>query len=190
METLATTSREKQAEKGKELFSAAMNSMTNEMVVELAQKAVSAIELLDDILQPETISLLRKLPETSKSLENTLDMVQKLEQTGTLKTLGELGEMASSMKSSMTNAMVTDLVEKAVAGVELADDILQQDGLEMVEGMSKAFSKARQEINALEKMPPLKQMIQDLKDPEVLKGIGLMITFLKYLPSELAKTKS
>ncbi|MGA8941622.1 MAG: hypothetical protein WB502_02750 [Thermoactinomyces sp.] len=190
MGTLATNTRERPTEESKELLSAAMNSLTNEMVVELAQKAVSAIELLDDILQPETISLLRKLPESSKSLENTLDLIEKLEQTGTLETLAELGEVASSLKASMTNTMVTDLAEKAVAGVELADEILQQNGLEMIKGISNAFSKARQEINALENVPPLRQMIHDLKDPEVLKGMGLMITFLKYLPSELNKTRS
>ncbi len=190
MGSFATATQDMQSEESKELLSAAMDSMTNEMVVELAQKAVSAIELLDDILQPETISLLRKLPETSRSLENTIDMVQKLEQTGSLKTLSELGEMAASMKASMTNAMVTDLAEKAIAGVELADDLLQQGSLEMVEGMSHAFAKAKQDMDSMDKAPSLKQIVLSLKDPEVRQGLGLMITFLKLLPSELDKNKS
>ncbi|MBA4603362.1 DUF1641 domain-containing protein [Thermoactinomyces mirandus] len=179
---------EMNAKEGKELISVALDSMTDEMVVELARKAVSAIELLDDILQPETISLLRKLPETGKSLENTLDMLQTLEQTDTLKTLIELGEMASSLKASITNTMVTDLTEKAISGIELADDLLQQGGLEMVQGMTNAFAKAEQNMKSTDQAPSLRQIVHSLKDPEVRKGLGLMIAFLKLLPSELDKT--
>lgn len=179
---------EMNAKEGKELISVALDSMTDEMVVELARKAVSAIELLDDILQLETISLLRKLPETGKSLENTLDMLQTLEQTDTLKTLIELGEMASSLKASITNTMVTDLTEKAISGIELADDLLQQGGLEMVQGMTNAFAKAEQNMKSTDQAPSLRQIVHSLKDPEVRKGLGLMIAFLKLLPSELDKT--
>lgn len=187
METPVVTKPKDRMEDTKEFVSTALDSLTNEMVVEMAGKAVSAVEMVDDIMQPETISLLRKLPEVSKSLENTLNTVQTLEENGTLKTLTELGEMAATMKASMTNMMVVEMVEKAITGVELADDLLQQGGLELVQGMSTAFAKAREERAKADGPLGLMQIARSMKDPDVREGLSLMIAFLKALPSELNK---
>lgn len=168
-----------------EFASVALDSLTNEMVTDLATKAISAVELIDDIMQPETISLLKKLPDVSKSLEGTLATVKVLEESGSLKTLGELAEMVSVMKASMTNAMITDMVDKAIQGVELADDVLQEGTLELVQGMSSAFHQARVEREKATEPLTMMQMMKTMKDPDVREGMSLLLTFMKALPGEL-----
>ncbi|WP_070121039.1 DUF1641 domain-containing protein [Bacillus marinisedimentorum] len=185
METPTTSKEKDRLEDTKEFASVALNSLTNEMVTDLAGKAVQAVELMDDILQPETISLMKKLPEVSKSLEGTLATVQRLEESGTLQTLSEMGEMVATMKASMTTPMITDMVEKAIGGVEMADEIVQHGSLELVQGMSKAFAEARHDRETADKPMTTMQMVKMMKDPEVREGLSLFLTFVKHLPGEL-----
>lgn len=163
---------------------AAMQAVTADMVNDIAVKVVSMIEVADEAIQPETIDLLRKLPEVSKNLERILDEVKKIEENGTLYTFIQLSEMVGSMKQSMTGPMISDMMEKAITGVEIADDLVQKGSLELVDGMITAFNKAKQER---EGKAPLStyQIIRSLSEPQTREGLSLFLAFVKALPNEL-----
>lgn len=163
---------------------AAMQAVTADMVNDIAVKVVSMIELADDVVQPETLSLLRKLPEVSESLERTLDEVKKIEENGTLNTLLQLSEMVGSMKQSMTGPMISDMMEKAIIGVEFADDLVQKGSLELVDGMITAFDKAKQDQLGKDPLSVF-QIIQSLSDRQTREGISLLLSFVKHLPKEI-----
>ncbi len=163
---------------------AAMQAVTAEMVNDIAVKVVSMIELADDVVQPETLSLLRKLPEVSESLERTLDEVKKIEENGTLNMLLQLSEMVGSMKQSMTGPMISDMMEKAIIGVEFADDLVQKGSLELVDGMITAFDKAKQDQLGKDPLSVF-QIIQSLSDRQTREGISLLLSFVKHLPKEI-----
>ncbi|WP_210366927.1 DUF1641 domain-containing protein [Bacillus sp. REN3] len=165
---------------------AAMNGVTGEMVSAIAEKGVKMVEMADDILQPETLSLLKALPETAESLERTLLEVKRLEETGVLKSLIQLADLAASMKQGMTGPMITDMVEKAIKGVELADTFVQLGAIDLVEGMLTAFHNAQLETKEKEPLSSM-QLMKAVRQKETREGMTLMIAFLKNLPKELKK---
>lgn len=163
---------------------AAMQAVTADMVNDIAVKVVSMIEFADDVVQPETLDLLRKLPDVSKNLENTLDKVKVIEENGTLETLFHLMEMIGTMKNSMTGPMISDMVEKGIQGAEFADDLIQKGALHLVDGMVTAFDKAEEERKGKEPLSTF-QMVRALSDKETREGISLLLSFVKHLPTEL-----
>ena len=171
----------------KELINAALQAMTPEMVTDMVVKAVKSMEIADEVIQPETLSLLRKLPEVSESLERTLTDVKRLEENGTLKSLLLMGEMASSMKNAMTGLMISESVEKVVQGAELADSFIQKGVIELADGMVSAFDYAIQQRSKAEKPMTLMQMARMMTDSDVREGLSLLLTFLKAMPGELKK---
>lgn len=171
-----------------ELGDAVLQSLTSEMVAEIAAKLVSVLELIDEILQPETLPLLRQLSDASESLSRALDEVQRLEESGALKTLAELGELLARMRSSLTGSMVADMTEKGVKIIELADFLGQMDAPERVKGVLSALESAQKERQEADGPLSLFQMFRTLSDPEVREGISLFLTLAKKLPKELYKS--
>lgn len=165
---------------------AAMNAVTGEMVSTIAETGVKMVEMADDILQPETLSLLKTLPEVAENLERTLMEVKRMEETGVLKSLMQLADMAAAMKGAMTGPMVTDMAEKAIKGVELADSFVQLGAIDLVVGMLTAFHNAQEEIKDKEPLSSM-QLIKAVTQKETREGMTLMISFLQNLPKQLNK---
>ena len=65
-----------------ELGDAVLQSLTSEMVAEIAAKLASALELIDEILQPEARSLFRQLSDSGESLSRVLIEIQRLKEGG------------------------------------------------------------------------------------------------------------
>ncbi|NDI36914.1 hypothetical protein EPK97_19545 [Chengkuizengella sediminis] len=152
----------------------------------LAEKAVKASEIADGIIQPETIELLTILPEVSKSLQTTLLELKKIEESGTLQTLVQLAEFIGSTKQSITGTMISDMVEKAIKGIEIADTLVQKGSIDIAEGAVSAFDKAK--LNRLGKEPlTTMKLTLSLFDRDVREGLSLILDFLKFLPKELGE---
>jgi uncharacterized protein YjgD (DUF1641 family) len=170
--------------KMKDFTNAALQAVTSEMVTETASKLVKMVEFADDVIQPETLELLKVLPDVSKSLEHALLEVKKLEENGTLNTLFQIVSMIQSMKSALTGPMVSDMMEKAVKGVEIADEMLQKGSLDLVDGMVTAFQEAKNERQEKEPMS-LFQLIRSLSAKETREGMSLLLTFVQKLPKQI-----
>lgn len=166
--------------KVKDFAGAALQAVTNEMVTDIAAKLVGMIEMADDVIQPETLELLKVLPDVSKNLEHILMEVKRLEENGTLTTLFQLVEMIQSMKSALTGEMVTDLMDKAVKGVEIADDMIQKGSLELVEEMVDAFQEAKLERKEKEPLT-IFQLARSIANKDTRKGLSLLLTFVQKL---------
>ncbi|WP_085505444.1 DUF1641 domain-containing protein [Thalassobacillus devorans] len=173
-------------EKIENLTEAAMQAVTAEMVTGIAGKVVEMIEVADDVLQPETVELLRTFPEVSENLQRTLMEVKKLEESGTIKTLAEAAELVQSMKSAMTGPMISDMMDKVIRGIELGDELVQKGAVELADGMVGAFDMAMQEQTYREP-PSMMQLMRMMNDKETRKGLSLMLSFVKKLPAELYK---
>lgn len=176
-----------QMEKLKDFTGAAMQGLTTDMVSELAAKGVRAVELLDEIAQPEVLDLMRKLPEMTACLERSMELIQRVESNGTLHTLIELGEMVGTMRASMTAPMVTDLVEKGVKGIEMADEMSQQL-IPLLEPMNDALLKTAGE-SVKHQAPSKMQLLRAISDPDVRIGLNFLLTFTKNLGEALRTSK-
>jgi uncharacterized protein YjgD (DUF1641 family) len=170
--------------KVKDFADAALQAVTSEMVTETATKLVKMVEFADDVIQPETLELLKVLPDVSKSLEHALLEVKKLEENGTLNTLFQVLSMIQSMKSALTGPMVTDLMDKAVKGVEVADEMLQKGSLDLVDGMVTAFQEAKYDRQEQEPMSMF-QLLRTLSDKETRQGMSLLLAFVQKLPKQI-----
>ncbi|GAA5345144.1 helical membrane plugin domain-containing protein [Planifilum fimeticola] len=168
----------------------ALRSMTLEMVGRLAERGAVALELLDDILQPETLSLLRRLPEASDSLYRVLDLVQRLEESGALSSLAELAELLARLRSTWTGPMAADAAEKAGKAVEAADDLVQKGFPELAHGILTAVESAREELRGAGDSPSLFRLLRSMSDPEVREGIRFMLSFAKALSKGLKDGQS
>ncbi len=162
---------------------AALQAVTNEMVTDIAAKVVTMIEIADDVIQPETIELLKALPEASKSLEKVLLEIKRLEENGTLTTVFHIVEMIRSLKSGLTGEMITGLMEKSFRGAEIADEMIQKGALDIVEEMLDAFQMAKQERQGKRPMTAF-QLVRSLSNEETRDGISLLLTFVKILPKK------
>lgn len=163
-----------------------MPSFTGDMVQEMAEKAIKGVELADEILQPETIDLLRTLPEVSKSLERTLQEVKRLEEGGVFNSLFDLAQLAANAKSAMTGDMILDMVEKAMAGVELADSFVQKGTIDLAEQALTAFEDAK--IDRKGKKPFTKwELWKQINKPETMEGMSFLLTFLQKFSKEMNK---
>ncbi len=170
---------------GAEWGEAVLQSLTAEMVADLAAKLASALESADELLKPETLALLRSLSDASESLSNVLAEVRRLEESGTLKSLAELGELLAGMKGALTGPMVADLMEQGVRLLEWADLLGQRDVRERMTGLLAALESAREESRKADAPLTLFRMFRALSDPEVREGIRFFLAFARALPRKL-----
>ena len=186
MATETPQAQQKEQHKLVSFTDAAVNAVTGEMVSTIAETGVKMVEMAYDILQPETLSLLKTLPEVAENLERTLMEVKRMEETGVLKSLLQLADMAAAMKGAMTGPMVTDMAEKAIKGVELADSFVQLGAIDLVDGMLTAFHNAQEETKDKEPLSSM-QLMKAVTQKETREGMTLMISFLQHLPKQLNK---
>lgn len=185
--TLTVPKQEQQPlEKLKGFTEAVMPSFTGDMVQDMAEKAIKGVELADEILQPETLDLLRVLPEVSKNLERTLLEVKRLEESGVFSTLFDLAQFVSYAKSAMTGDMVLDMTEKAIAGVELADTFVQKGTIDLATQAVTAFDEAKKERTGKKPFTKM-QLWKQVNQPETMEGISFLITFLQKFSKEMNK---
>lgn len=161
------------------LLDVAASSLTADMVTDLTEKAVKAVEILDDVMQPEVVALIQKLPDLTGMLDRLLTQVQKLEDHGTLASLIELANFVGVARASMTGPMITDTMERAVAGLEMLDDLTQKGVIDLANGMVDALDQAKGEQAKLDQPYGTFKIVGMMKDPDVRRGLTLLMLFLK-----------
>ncbi|XJZ27986.1 hypothetical protein ACF5W4_04060 [Bacillota bacterium Lsc_1132] len=186
--TLAVPKQEQQQamEKIQSFTESVMPSFTGDMVQDIAEKAVKGIELADEILQPETLELLRVLPEVSKNLERTLLEIKRLEEGGVFSTLFDLAQLVSNAKNALTGDMIFDMTEKAIAGIELADNFVQKGTIDLANQALTAFEEAKTESKEKKSMTKL-QLWKQLNQRETMEAMSFFLTFLQKFSKEMNK---
>lgn len=177
---------QKQLEKLQSFAESALPSFTGDMVQDMAEKAIKGVELADEILQPETLDLLRALPEVSKNLERTLLEIKKLEEGGVFTTLFNLAQLVSNAKNGMTGDMIMDIAEKAMAGVEMADGFVQKGAIDLATQAMTAFDDAKTERKGKKPFTKL-QLWKQINQPETMEAMSFMMTFLQKFSKEMNK---
>lgn len=176
-----------QLDKLKSFTETVMPSITGNMVQEMAEKAVKGVELADEILQPDTLELLRYLPEVSKNLERILGEVKRLEETGVLSSLLNMAQFVANAKKAITGDMILDMTEKAVSGIELADSFVQKGTIDIADQVLTAYEETKMERNGKEPYTPM-QLLKQMKRPETREGLSFLITFIQKFSMKMNKS--
>lgn len=167
-----------QLDKLKSFTESVLPSLTGDMVQDMAEKAVKGVELADEVLQPETLELLRSLPKVSKNLENILTEVKNLEESGVFTTLFALAQFASSAKKALTGDMILDITEKAVSAVEMADSFVQKGTIDIADQLLTAYQETEKERKGAK--PYTKwEILKQMKKPETMEGLSFFVTFIQ-----------
>lgn len=175
---------QRQLEKLKSFTESVLPSFTGDMVQEIAEKAVKGVELSDEILQPETLELLRSLPEVSKNIERILGEVKRLEESGVFSALFDLAQLASDAKKALTGDMILDMTEKAISGVELADSFVQKGTIDIANQVLTAYEEAKTERDGKKPFTKI-QLLKQMNKPETMEGFSFLITFVQKFSKEM-----
>ncbi|MCY0859838.1 MAG: DUF1641 domain-containing protein [Sulfolobaceae archaeon] len=145
----------------------ALNSMkgmiNDELLQELGEKASMIMELLEKLEELQNNGTVSKLLDKMPSLVKLVESVEPLVNSGSLDFLTSLAIALSSLKGMITDEMLKDLGEKV------------SSLLQMVNALSEA-TKSPHKVTVT-------GLLKSLNDPDVQKGLGIFITFLKILGS-------
>lgn len=153
-------------------------AMTDEMVVELSGTAETLAASADGIATDETVSLATSVGENGAELQEALDTLVELQQSGTLDELAELGDVISLGTAAMTDEMVRSLAGTGSMLGELADTTAE-------ENTRNGLITVLNSVNAAEKsetdgVGPV-GLLKASRDPEIQHGLGFILTFAKAL---------
>ena len=154
------------------------SAMTDEMVVELSGTAETLAASADGIATDETVKLAESVGENGAELQEALDTLVELQQSGTLDELAELGDVVSLGTSAMTDEMVRSLAGTGSSLGELADTAAQDETRGGLTAMLNSVSAAEQAettpVGAV-------GLMKAIRDPEIQHGLGYLLAIAKAL---------
>jgi uncharacterized protein YjgD (DUF1641 family) len=159
------------------------DAMTDEMARDVAGTAGTLAESADGLATEETVGLAETVGKNGEQLENALESLVALQQSGTLEELIELAEVSSLATAALDDEMVTSLASTGSALGELAQtaaDDDARDGLETVlTSVAAAERDPPDEIGAL-------GLLRAARDPEVRYGLGYLLSVSRAIGQQRA----
>jgi len=154
------------------------SAMTDEMVVELSGTAETLAASADGIATEETVGLAESVGENGRELQEALDTLVELQQSGTLDELAELGDVVSLGTAAMTDEMVRSLAGTGSSLGELADTAAQEETRDGLTAMLNSVSAAEQAETVA--VGPV-GLMKAIRDPEIQHGLGYLLAIAKAL---------
>src|SRR5690606_39334114 len=115
---------------------------------------------------------------TSTTLfRSLLDLVQRLEESGVLKTLAEMAELLDRIKWAWTGSMAAAAAERAGKAIEAADDLVQKGYPELVDGVLTAVESAREELRDTGGSPSLFRLLKTDRKSTRLNSSHVKISY-------------
>ena len=154
------------------------SAMTDEMVVELAGTGERLAASADGIATDETVALAESVGENGAELQEALDTLVDLQQSGTLDELAELGDVVSLGTAAMTDDMVRSLAGTGSSLGELADTAAQDETRDGLTTLLNSVSAAEQAETVA--VGPV-GLMKAIRDPEIQHGLGYLLAIAKAL---------
>ncbi len=154
-----------------EYMSKIMGAIVNDKTLELLGRWNNIVDLIDTVTSTETISSIKSVLELLKDLQNTgiIDPIK-----GLLKDEETLGKIISGLINDFTMNLLTnwDNIMNGLSSMNLEN--------------FKYYTNLINEIGdalRVEKVKPigLGGLLSSLRDPEVQKGLGIVISILKHI---------
>ena len=159
------------------------DAMTDEMARDVAGTAGTLAESADGLATEETVGLAETVGKNGEQLENALESLVALQQSGTLEELVELAEVSSLATAALDDEMVTSLASTGSALGELAQtaaDDDARDGLEMV--LTSVAAAERDQPEAVGAVG----LLRAARDPEVRHGLGYLLSVSRAIGQQRA----
>lgn len=164
---------------------ALQDGTTSQMVERVVGLGERLLEAADLLARPGMLELLRELSGAARGLTELLQTLRMLQETGTLEALTQLTLLAGAFKNSATDAMATRVAGLAAAGLELADQAVSSGAGQMLAGLGRASGEALAEAERDPRPVTLWGLRGQLRDPQVQKGVKLLLALTRRLPGIL-----
>lgn len=162
----------------------ALDSLTPAVVKHLTSTVVQLMEMVDTINNPEMLELLQEVSRVSKSLTDTIKVVEDLQATGALPVLIEAMGLVKTARDAVNTSVITNGLNAGVKAISLVDDLLQYEGDQLVSKAVKAAYDSQIDETASGNLGPV-QMYRMLKDPDIQKSLQFIFKFLKHFGQQL-----
>ena len=136
--------------------------------------------LLKELSKQENMEALKELIEKLPTISYTVRLLDQLASTGTLETLLKMACMVASLKEMLSDEMVAGASSLASSAI----DVMAKTKSPVVQGMLSAVADHPKEFEKelkKTKITGLWSLIKALKDPEVQKGMSLLMVTVKML---------
>lgn len=148
------------------------SALSDEMVRELSGTATTLAESADGLATDETVGLAAAVGDNGAELQEALEALVTLQQSGALDDLVELAQVASLGSAALSDEMVRELASTGSALGEVADtaaDEETRDGLHrLLEGVGTAEAEDPERVGAL-------GLARGVRDPDVQYGLGYLL---------------
>jgi len=134
---------------------------------------------------PETSKLIQELQKLNNNLENLQKELDRLQATGLVDTLINLGMVVQAAKDSLTPGMISNILSQSVHVLSLLDHLQSLSFSQLITATVQAFEEAVQENKG---KPPrnLWTLLRVLKkDPQVKKSVEILVSFLQKFSAHL-----
>lgn len=179
---------------GKDVFQTTVQSLDKEGVEldadTLASIGIRLLANLENI--NNMLSMMESMNDFMKDVSpiahqvglTAIEKVNELDQKGYIDFFKELGQVADNIITHFTLEDVRELAEKIVPIMEMVKEITQPDMLESVHNAVVVYKNLE-----TDNIPEYSiwKLLREMNSPEIKKGMGFMMSFLKNLSAQSSK---
>ncbi len=161
---------------------AAAVSLTEGMIVRLAELAERAGDLVDAATSPEMMELIQQARQSAPALTGALRRLEQASRTGALDTLLDLAEVLQAARVSMSDAMIARLAETARSAAEAGDLLVTSGVMERAPALARSISGAWDEATSDSRYVGPLELLRALRRPETQLSLKFLLALARRLP--------
>ncbi|QGA84475.1 DUF1641 domain-containing protein [Halomicrobium sp. LC1Hm] len=170
-----------------DVLSLGESALDDEMVRELSSTGSTLVESADGLATDETVALAETVGDNGDELQDALETLLALQESGTLDELAELAEVGSLATAALDDEMVKSLAATGTGLGEVAQTAADNDTRDGIETLLESVGSAERE--PAERVGLL-GLLRGLRDPDVQYGLGYLLALAGAIGREHATGES
>jgi uncharacterized protein YjgD (DUF1641 family) len=152
------------------------SALTDEMARDVSGTTATLAESADAIATDETVDVAGAVGANGAALEDALESLVALQESGTLDELMELAEVVSLLTAALDDEMVRSLAATGSSLGEVAETAADEDASDGIETALTALGEADSETP--ERVGPV-GLLKASRDPDVQHGLGYLVAMAR-----------
>jgi uncharacterized protein YjgD (DUF1641 family) len=158
--------------------SLATAALDDRMVMELSETSSLLMESADGLATPETARLASSVGENAEDLDDALQTLVRLQQSGTLDELAQLADGVSLATAALDDEMIQTLARTGSRLGEVVDTAAEP---ETVRGINRALHAVGEAGSEDPEPIGAVGLVRALRDEEVRRGMGFLVALARGL---------
>lgn len=133
----------------------------------------------------EMLVLIKQIEKSAPSLTRTVQLLERMEQSGALETFVELIETLHAARTTMGDSMVSRLGERVTAAMEIMDPVLVKEAADRVVRVTSVLAEAREVAAKDTSTVSPWDLLTAPREPEIQFMLRWMLATARRLPKAL-----